>query len=381
MKYTLGSLATLAVITLLLAACVSGAPESPAEETPPTPQPDPEEDRVLEPEIDQFISHATFPVALAFAPDGRLFYTEKAGSVWVVEDGIPQPMPVITLPTDSFVERGMLGIAIDPDFENNRHIWVYHTATSDETEGEPENRVVRFTERDGVGSDPEVALAVPIPPENAGVHNGGNLHFGPDGMLYVSIGDYFVDGYSQNLDVMPGKIHRFIPSVPLGIPDDNPFPGSSIYAYGMRNPFDFTFDPYTGDMLATDNGPECNDEVNVVVAGGNYGWREDYDCETEDLLAEDYPFEAPIRFFPRSQGMSGIVVYQGDEFPEWDGSVLFCAWEDGELRLGTFNEQRDRMATDLIDLGRALCQIDIAVGPDGLVYFTSAGTIYVARHP
>ncbi|RMG78449.1 MAG: hypothetical protein D6712_21430, partial [Chloroflexi bacterium] len=121
--------------------------------------------------LEPFIE-ANFPVALAFAPDGRLFYTEKTtGNVrLVLPDGTRQTEPVITLPTDALQERGLLGIALDPSYENNGYIWVYHTAPGDAV-NYPENRVVRFREEDGVGSDPEIMLRIPIT-------NGQLLHNG-----------------------------------------------------------------------------------------------------------------------------------------------------------------------------------------------------------
>ena len=327
------------------------------------------------------VAFADFPVALAFAPDGRLFFTEKSGSVWVIKDGVVQRSAVLTLPTNSAGSRGMLGIAVDPDFENNHYIWIYHTTLPLEEGGPHTNQVVRFTERDGFGLDPRIALSVPVPKKFGGLHYGGNIHFGPEGRLYLTIGDHGSPINAQNMETLPGKIHRFIPDVPLGIPDDNPFPDSSIYALGLRNSFDFAFDPADGTLFATENGPDCDDEINLIVPGANYGWMEEYQCSAH-LLDKDYPFSAPLLFMTPTEAPTGIVVYQGEEFEQLNGKLLFCLFKSGALYVATLNDARDQVIlVEEIDLGNASCQLDILEGPDGRLYFTSLTRIFVMENP
>ena len=223
------------------------------------------------------------PVAMAFDPAGRLFYTEKdTGNVRLFANGALQPNPVITFSVDANSERGLLGIAIDPNFNQNHYIYVYYTCAVGPDCPSRENRIVRFVENNGVGSNPTTIFTSPQSAP-AGNHNGGNIHFGPDGKLYISVGDNANAANSQDVTVKNGKMHRINPDG--SIPTDNPVftqTGAlpSLYAIGLRNSFDFTFDPVVpGRIFASENGPGCDDEMNRIEAGFNYGWRPDYPCE------------------------------------------------------------------------------------------------------
>ncbi|HEX6605452.1 MAG TPA: PQQ-dependent sugar dehydrogenase, partial [Chloroflexia bacterium] len=216
--------------------------------------------------IETVLTDLNAPVAMAFDPGGRLFYTERAsGRVRLYANGTLQPNPVINFDVSNCSERGLLGIAIDPDFTANHYIYVYYTqGPGCET---TENKVARFVERDGVGSNPVVIFTSP---QTAGNHNGGNIHFGPDGKLYITIGESANPSNSQNMRVPNGKLHRINPDG--SIPADNPSFGAgalgSIYAVGLRNSFDFTFDPVVrGRIFASENGPGCDDEMNRIERG------------------------------------------------------------------------------------------------------------------
>ncbi len=325
---------------------------------------------------------ANYPVAMAFTPDGRLFYTEKAtGNVRLVNaDGSAQLEPVITLPTDSLVERGLLGIALDPDYAENGHIWVVHTRPGTARDW-PANEVVRFTERDGVGSDPQVMLSVPI--TNGELkHNGGNLHFDADGLLYVSFGDYGDAANAQDLSTLPGKLHRFQVTEEGLVPaEDNPFADSSVFAYGLRNTFDFTLDPFSDGIFGSENGFQCDDEINLLLPGMNYGWGPDYGEQcfgTEMLDLPDYA--PPLLSYTPTIAPTGIVVYDGAAFPEWEGQVFFCQWKAGTLLRAELDEARTAItAVAPVDLGEFACRIDIAVSPEGWLYFTDPAGIYRIR--
>lgn len=322
---------------------------------------------------------ANFPAAMAFAPDGRLFYTEKAtGNVRLVQaDGTSQIEPVITLPTDALVERGLLGIALDPAYAENGLIWVVHTRPGNAQEW-PANEIVRFHESDGMGSDPEVMLSAPI--TNGELkHNGGNLHFDADGLLYVSFGDFGDAANSQDLETIPGKLHRFeVTDEGLQPAPDNPFAGSSIYAYGLRNTYDFTIDPLNGAVFGSENGFHCDDEINLLLPGKNYGWSADYgeNCYGTDPL--DMPdYAAPLLSFTPTVAPTGIEFYAGDAFPEWQGQLFFCQWNTGAMQRAVLNEDRTAITeTFPVNLGQNFCRTDIAVSPDGLIYFAEPAGIY-----
>jgi len=325
------------------------------------------------------------PVAMAFDPDGRLFFTDKSGSVWLIVNDKIQPDPVITLPTDDCFERGMLGITVDPDFANNHYIYIYHTLDSGAPCGDTENRVVRFAELNGVGHNPTVLVTFPA--VGAGNHNGGNLHFGPDGKLYVTVGDDANASNGQNLNSPNSKMHRF--NSDGTIPTDNPFYGQSnvvwsIYAYGLRNSFDFDFDPITGDMLASENGPNCDDEVNRVLPGYNYGWRSGYPCGDDNPDYNDIP--AMWRWTPPI-APTGIAFYKGD-FTRLQNRCFMCDWNDGTLHYLALSQDRTEIRNDIhINLPDGLmCHNDIETGPDGNFYFMQgggygAGSIYRVVFP
>jgi len=333
--------------------------------------------------VQRYVS-ANYPVSLAFAPDGRLFYTEKnTGSVRVISpDGELQREPVITLPTSALAERGMLGIAIDPDYENNGYIWIAHSAEGTQRDFASLN-IVRFHEEDGVGSDPQIMLAIPLE-TNALIHLGGSLHFDADGLLYFSAGDQEDPANSQNLDTPMGAIHRFqVTDDGLQPAPNNPFEDNSIYAYGFRNPFDFAIDPFSdnGRLFATENGEACDDEVNNVLPRFHYGAGENYECggTAEDVDLGFYL--APLVSYTPTIAPTGIIVYDHDAIPQWQGDVFFCSWKTGTLRRMTLNQNRNQMEDiSEIELGDGQCRIDIAIGPEGGLYFSMVnpddGAIY-----
>lgn len=328
--------------------------------------------------IEAILSSARFPVALAFAPDGRLFYTEKEeGRIRVVHpDGSLQVKPVIQVPIDSAVERGMIGIAVDPDFEENHFIWFYYTQPNTIEPPYAINKIVRFREENGVGVDPIDMLAVPVTTRITH-HMGGNIHFGPDGMLYVSIGDYGDASFSQDREAMPGRIHRFQVDGDQLIPaPDNPFGAeNSTYAYGLRNSFDFDFDPISGLIFASENGPECDDEINLIYPGGNYGWRPSYPCD--DKSPQNTKFIYPLLYFTPTIAPTGVLIYDGTMFPEWEGDLFFCSWKDGRIRHAELNTSRDLIDhTEILEMPRNSCSTDLEVGPDGAIYFTNYNSIF-----
>jgi glucose/arabinose dehydrogenase len=319
---------------------------------------------------------ANFPVGMAFAPDGRLFYNEKAtGNVRVIlPDGTRQIEPVITLPTEASQERGMLGIALSPDFETDNMIYVVHTIVGD-TQNFPANRLVRFViDENNQGNSLEELFRVPIETGQL-LHNGGNVHFDDEGYLYLSLGDYGDATYSQNLDAPQGAIHRFrVTEDGLAIPEDNPFENNSIYAYGFRNPFDFTFDAFSDWIFVSEVGHNCDDEIDVTFAGGNYGWNEHYECIGTEGQVDYENYVAPMLSYTPTVTPTGIVVYQGDAFPEWEGNLIFCDWNFGTMRRVVLDETRTQaLEVHKMDLGEASCKLDLVIGLDGSLYFGTVG--------
>ncbi|QPC84246.1 PQQ-dependent sugar dehydrogenase [Phototrophicus methaneseepsis] len=325
--------------------------------------------------IEQFML-ANFPVGMVFAPDGTLFYNEKTtGNVRMVSpDGILQEDPVITLPTNALQERGMLGLALDPNFENNQMMYVVHTREGTASDW-PANTLVRFRLEDGHAADVEELLSVPITNGEL-MHNGGNVHFDAEGYLYLSLGDYNDATNSQDLETLPGKIHRYEVTdeglVPVA---DNPY-GNSIYALGFRNPFDFTFDPETNNLFTTEVGPSCDDELDIVFPGFNYGWHEDYQCSGLEPITglENGIYYTPLLSYTPVISPTGIAFYEGDAFPEWQGDLFFCDWNFGTMRRVVLNERRMHIEDVYdMDLGDMQCRVDLVVGPDDAFYFGTVG--------
>lgn len=319
---------------------------------------------------------ANFPVGMVFTADGRLFYNEKTtGNVRVVlADGTQQLEPVIHLETDALQERGMLGIAISPDFENDSTLYVVHTAVGD-TRNFPANRLVRFViDENNIAGEAEELLRFPIETGEL-LHNGGNVHFDGD-YLYLSLGDFGDDSNAQNLDTPQGAIHRFqLIDGELTIPEDNPFENNSIYSYGFRNPFDFTFDTLSDVIFVAEVGPSCDDEINATQPGDNHGWTEDYDCPGLDGIVDVEGYVAPMLSYTAPVvAPTGIVVYEGDAFPEWQGDLFFCNWSYGNMRRIELDESRTEvLAVHEIDLGDTSCKLDLIISPDGEFYFGTVG--------
>jgi glucose/arabinose dehydrogenase len=291
-------------------------------------------------------------------------------------NGVLQTEPVITFRVDSFNERGLLGIAVDPNFNDNHFVYVYYSCAGGADCASPENRVARFVERDGVGANPTIIFRSPVSAP-AGQHNGGNIHFGPDGKLYITIGDDAVPANAQDVTNVHGKLHRINPDGSM--PTDNPpfaAPGAlpSLYALGLRNSFDFTFDPVTpGRIFASENGPGCEDELNRIEGGYNYGWRPDYPCDAANPDPA-YNTIAPLW----SSGArcctapTGITVYTGNAIPDWRNALFMANYQGSELYHFYLNADRTAI-TGVNAVQRVFATIDIENAPDGTLWYIEGG--------
>ncbi|UCH47213.1 MAG: PQQ-dependent sugar dehydrogenase [Betaproteobacteria bacterium] len=217
-----------------------------------------------------WITGLSLATAFAQTPDGRLLVAEQDGALRIVKNSALLPTPILNVTVDSTGERGLLGVAVHPDFVSNGYVYVYYTST----ETTIHNRVSRFTVTgDAAGSEEKL---IDLPTLVATNHNGGAIHFGVDGKLYVAVGDNAVPSNSQNLSTPLGKMLRF--NDDGSIPVDNPICTTSgsiacaIWAYGLRNPFTFAVNTDTGRIHINDVGQNTWEEINLGVPGANYGW-------------------------------------------------------------------------------------------------------------
>jgi glucose/arabinose dehydrogenase len=247
------------------------------------------------------------PWALAFLPDGRALVSERDSGRLVAIDSSGTVREVQRLPAAGTGEGGLLGIALSPHYASDDLVYAYSSTAQD-------NRVVRFH----LGQRPQPILTgIPV----SAIHNGGRIAFGPDGMLYIGTGDASSRNEAQNLQSLSGKILRITPDG--GVPADNPFLHNPVYSYGHRNVQGLAWDG-RGQLYATEFGQNSFDEVNRIVAGGNYGWP-----EVEGDRA-DTRFIRPVTTFRVAEASpSGAAFLKDGALAQWEGN-LFVAGLRGE---------------------------------------------------
>jgi aldose sugar dehydrogenase len=360
-------LAVLAVVMLIAQANTSGCGDDPA----PTPAPAPTtpgqpptsgvfttQDGVRF-RVETVASNLDIPWSLAFAPDRRLFITERPGRVRILNLLAGTSELALTLDDVSAQgEAGALGLALDPNFSESRLVYLYYTARAG---GGAVNRIVRYRE---VGSRlGERAILLDNIPA-AGIHDGGRLRFGPDGLLYATAGDAANTAFAQDLGSTAGKILRLNPDGTS--PRANPF-SSYVYSWGHRNPQGIDWHPDTGELWATEHGNTGNDEINVIDAGVNYGWPR---IEGTQTMAG---MQTPITFYNPAIAPSGASFYRGQVFLLFRNN-FFVATLRGthllrlRLELGTRRiAAQERLLAN--EYGRIR---DVVTGPDGFLYFATS---------
>ena len=279
-----------------------------------------------------FVNGLALPVAFEFAPDGhQLFVNELYGKVRLVVDGELQPDPVVVLPTTQGLEQGALGLALDPNFARNRWFYVLYSQAYEGRNDPRRNRIVRFTEQDGKGTEETIIfdnlpIGKPGPENLNGDHNGGRIGFGPDGKLYVTVGDTARRSEAKKAKSVLGKVLRL--NADGSIPADNPDPEEPVFASGVRSPFGLDFQPGTGLPWVTDNGPQGDDEINRIVMGGNYGWPN----AAGKVGKGDGSWIDPVWDSGAERyGPTGMTFYTGNSVPEWRNDLFFCDWNTGSL--------------------------------------------------
>jgi glucose/arabinose dehydrogenase len=313
------------------------------------------------------------PTAMAFAPDGRLFVAEQGGRLRVIKNGTLLGAPFLTLNVNSAGERGLLGVAFDPNFAVNQYVYVYYTTASSPIH----NRLSRFTAMgDVVAPGPETVIMELENLSSATNHNGGAIHFGPDGALYIAVGDNANGANSQTLGNRLGKILRI--NADGTIPTTNPFYGTttganrSIWALGLRNPFTFTFQRGSSRMFINDVGQNAWEEIDDGVAGSNYGWP-----ETEGPTT-DPRFRAPLYSYGHGSGattgcaITGGAFYNAATMPfpgDYAGDYFFADYCSGWIR------RYDPANGSVTGFASGIASpVDLTVANDGSLYYLARGS-------
>jgi glucose/arabinose dehydrogenase len=323
------------------------------------------------------VTGLTNATAMAFAPDRRIFIAEQGGQLRVVKNGVLLPQPFLALTVNSSGERGLLGVAFDPDFASNQHLYVYYTVASQPIH----NRLSRFTANGDVAVAGSETIILELENLSATNHNGGAIHFGPDGKLYVAVGDNANGANSQTLTNRLGKILRI--NTDGTIPSDNPFlalttgGNQAIWALGLRNPFTFAFQPGTGRMFINDVGQNTYEEINDGIAGSNYGWP-----ATEGPTSNS-SYASPLYSYVHGSGafsgcaITGGAFYNPDvpQFPsQYIGKYFFADFCTGWINV--FDAGTGSAST--FASGIAL-PVDLQLAADGSLYYLARGTGSLGR--
>ena len=320
------------------------------------------------------------PTAMAFAPDGRLFVAEQGGRLRVIKNGALLPTEFLSVTTTSSGERGLLGVAFDPNFASNQFVYVYYTATSPTIH----NRVSRFIANGDVavpGSETVILELNQL--SGATNHNGGAIHFGLDGKLYIGVGENANGANAQTLSNLLGKMLRINPDG--SIPPDNPFfataagDNRAIWALGLRNPFTFAIEPATGRIFINDVGENSQEEINDGIVGSNYGWP-----ATEGATTNPN-FRSPLFAYGHGTGpttgcaIAGGAFYRSTAplFPaDFVGDYFFADLCSGWVR-------RFDPASGVVTgfASGFSAPVDLQVGADGGLYVLSrgVGAVHVIR--
>ena len=323
---------------------------------------------------------ANVATALAFAPDGRLFYTDRSGAVMVYQNGHSQVFATVrTVTTErggGYSERGLLGLAIDPNFSSNHYVYAFYS-DADYTQ----QHVIRWTDCAGVGTDAKILITLPSGSDCC--HKGGRLAFGPDGKLYVTLGDEHTDGgtVAQNTVDVRGKVLRYNPDG--SIPSDNPFgQDDPVWVYGLRNPFGIAFGP-SGQLAITNNGPSgeiaggpatgYDTIIYSAPRGGGYQWPNCYGYGHPNpgvsscgggLLPPDWSSESTTvvptgAAFVDSSGPTGYA-----------GHLVLCTYATGMLIFTPGSPH------GTVTPGPSTCRLDVVEGPNHALYFSDETHIY-----
>ncbi|MDQ4144258.1 MAG: PQQ-dependent sugar dehydrogenase [Actinomycetota bacterium] len=315
------------------------------------------------------------PATFTFAPNGKIFYGELlSGEIHLLDPRTGADSLFFNVPEISQRgEQGLLGIALHPRYPSAPYVYAFATRASS---GFARNEILRIADRGGRGSELRVLFSAPA----REVHNGGRIAFGPDRNLYVVIGDAGAPWTSQDLNSPSGKVLRM--TAAGAVPRTNPVPGSYVYAYGIRNSFGFAFDRKTGGLWLSDNGPECNDEVNRITPGANYGWGASATCSSppnppRNTNRDGQRPTLPQLWYGQRLAPTGTAFCRSCGLGRSSAGRLFLGtWRTREIRRVTLGPKRRSVRSHSVVYTHRSGVFSMEAAPNGALYFSGQDAIY-----
>lgn len=353
---------SLFLISLIALACSSPPPGRGAGEVENSPQ------SQTNFRVETVVGNLEVPWSIVWAPDGRMFFTERPGRVRTFENGRLNPLPIYTVPdVEARSEAGLMSIALHPQFSSNHFVYLSYAYNANGLQV----RVVRFRETPQGLVDRKVIIEnIPAAPAHAGCR----LRFGPDGKLYITTGDSTDRELAQQLNSLAGKILRLNDDGTA--PADNPFAGRpdarpEIWAYGSRNAQGIDFQPGTNFLFETEHGPSGfdgpggGDEVNIIERGKNYGWPVIHHRATQAGM------ESPLLEYTPACAPASGAFYRANVFPQFKGNFFFGCLRGTRIIRVALDGRRVVSQENLLEKKYGRIR-DIAEGPDGFIYFSTS---------